>query len=395
VAKLSARTVATAKTGRHGDGRGLWLAVAPSGAKKWVYRFTWQGKVTETGLGSAAVVGLAEAREKAQDCRLLVARGINPVEARKASATAAATHVPTFGELAGELIASRRSAWRSEAHAQQWGSSLSRYTGEIRDLSIDKIGTVEVLRVLQPIWTKYPETGSRVRGRIETILDYAKAHGWRSGENPAQWKGNLSHILPRRPRLAQVHFPAMAYSDIPSFMANLCTQDGIAAHALEFLALTAARRSEVLGACWSEIDLDQKIWTLPPARTKTGAGHRVPLSKRACEILTQLAEKKSGSVIFHGRRPGRPISVWQIAALLPSDATIHGLRSSFRDFCAEQTSYPRELCEEALGHSVGSQIERAYRRTDLLERRRELMEAWASFCGGLPAGNVVSLMKRG
>jgi integrase len=376
--RLSARTVATAtKPGRHADGGNLYLAVTKAGAKRWTFLYEHQGKQREAGLGSVNAVSLAEARAKAAEYRSMLARGVDPLTAKSAPT---ALPVPTFGELANELFAAKRPGWRSEAHAQQWQSSVARYTEGIRDLSIDQIGIVEVLRVLQPLWQSIPETASRLRGRIETVLDFAKARGMRSGENPAAWKGNLSHLLPRRPRLAQAHFSAMPYTELPAFMAGLRAQDGIAPRALEFLILTATRRSEMLGTCWGEIDLDQEIWTLPPARTKTGVGYRVPLSERAYEILAQLAEKKSGAVIFHGHRPGHSISVWKVATLLPPGASIHGFRSSFRDFCAERTSYPRELCEEALGHSVGSPVERAYRRTDLLERRRELMQSWANFC---------------
>ncbi len=387
--KLTARAVAAAKSGRYGDGQGLWLAVAPSGAKKWVFRFTWQGRVRETGLGSATLVTLAQAREKAHQCRLLVAQGINPVDAKRA-AMVAAIAPPTFGILADELFASKRPGWRSEAHATQWQSSM-RYAAALHAMPIDQIGVPDVLRILQPIWTKLPETASRVRGRIEAVLDYGKARGLRSGENPAAWKGNLSHLLSRRPKLAQAHFPAMQYADVPRFVASLRTQDGIAPRAVEFLILTAARRSEILGAHWDEIDPDQKIWTLPPLRTKTGTGHRIPLSGRACEILAGLAGKKSGALIFAGPRPGRPISIWSMTAILPPGATLHGFRSSFRDWCGEETNYPREVAEQCLAHSTGSAVERAYRRGDALEKRRQLLESWSQYCGGAAAGNVVAI----
>jgi integrase len=391
--KLSARTVATAKPGRHGDGRGLWLAVAPSGAKKWVFRFTWQGKVTETGLGSATLVTLLEAREKAQEARLMVARGINPVKVKEASKAASkAPAVLTFGQCAEMVFTAKNPAWRSAIHARQWQNSLARHTAPIRDTPVDEIELQSVLAILQPIWLTIPETARRLRTRIETILDFAKARGWRTGENVARWRGNLSHLLPQRPKIEQSHFPALDYHELPEFMANLRKEETVARLCLEFLILTASRSAEAREIWWSEIDFDSAIWSLPPQRMKGGRRHVVPLSARAVQILEIMRGRSSdGDFIFPSTKAGRPISFLPLYAILPDGATLHGFRSSFRDWCGEETSYPREIAEQALAHVAGSAVELAYRRGDALQKRRHLMQCWADYCGRLPATNVISI----
>jgi integrase len=300
--------------------------------------------------------------------------------------------LPTFGAVAGELIASKRAGWRNAVHAAQW-EALESYCAVIWQKPVNTIDLVAVLGVLKPLWTRIPETAKRVRGRIETVLNAAKARGLRSGENPAQWRGNLEHLLPLRPRLEQVHHPAMPYSNMPAYVASLRQLGTVPARGLEFMILTAARLGEVRGADWAEIDLAGNAWSIPAARMKAGIAHRVPLSRRAFEILEHLSPAKSG-LIFPGYARGRPISPTSLRKLSPAGATLHGFRSSFRDFCAEQTSFSREICEEALAHSFGSPIERAYKRTDLLERRRELMETWAQYCSGDAVGNVIPIVAR-
>jgi integrase len=391
VGKLSARTAATAKAGRHGDGQGLWLAVAPSGAKKWVYRYSWQGRVRETGLGGAGLVTLAEAREKAQECRLMIARGINPVEAKRAAA-AAAPAMPTFGKVADMIFAAKSPAW-SKAHAKQWRESIARHAGSIHDVPISHVDLPIILTILEPIWFVIPETARRVRTRLEEILDFAQAHAWRSGSNPARLKGNLAHIL-RHKRIERTHFAAMPYADLPDFIANLRAQESIAARALEFLILVAGRSAEGRCALVSEISFDERLWTIGADRMKSRRSHRVPLPHRAMAIVEAMrARNPKSDFIFPSAKPGAPISYGPLYRLLPPGVTLHGFRSAFRDFAADH-GYERELAEEALAHTVGSETERAYRRTDLLQRRRGLMDAWAQYLDGCAPGNVISIAAR-
>jgi integrase len=287
------------------------------------------------------------------------------------------------------LIAAKQPGWRSAIHAAQWSATVKDYCEPIWNKPIDEIAVADVLRVLTPIWLRIPATGSRLRGRIEAILNYAKAKGWRSGENPAQWRGGLEHLLPRRQRLAKPHHAAMPYQDVPGFIATLRKRRDVPHLAIEFLILTAARSGEARCAQWSETDLDRETWTLPPARMKAGIAHTVPLSPRASEILREI-RSLHGSLVFPGKH-GRPIASTVLHKLLPPGVTLHGFRSSFADWAAEQTHYPREVCEQALAHTVGNATELAYRRTNLLERRRELMSAWAQFCEPVASTNVVSI----
>jgi integrase len=324
----------------------------------------------EAGLGSVARVPLAAARSKATEWRSLLAKGIDPLGAKEA-----AQHVPTFEIVAAQLIDSKRSGWRSSVHAGQWGQTLATYCKAIADRRINELNTEDVLRVLTPIWQRIPETASRLRGRLEMIFDSAKARGWRTGENPAAMKGNLAHVLPRRQKIAQAHFAAMAYRDVPDFVASLKAKPTTLSSALEFLILTAARSGEVLGARWSEINFDTAVWTIPAARMKGGALHRVPLSQRAIEILREIGSHEG--LIFSEK--GQAMHPRKLRALV-RPATVHGFRSAFRDWAGEETSFSREIAEQALAHATGNEVERAYRRGDALERRRELMSAWASYC---------------
>jgi integrase len=396
--KLSARAAATTKPGRTCDGRGLWLVVSPSGARKWVFRFTYCGRVTEMGLGGYGTT-LAQAREKAAEAGKLVASGINPIEARREAGRIAAGK-PTFGRCADALLAAKASEWRNEKHRAQWAMTLAEYAKPLRALPVDEIDTEAVLVVLQPLWQARPETASRLRGRIEAVLDAARAKGYisRNEANPARWRGHLDKLLPKRQKLTRGHHAAMAFDDVPEFIGKLRERDACAALALEFLTLTAARSGEVLGARWAEFDLEGKVWTVPAARMKAGRDHRVPLPGRALAILTEIAKGRTGEFVFAGQKGGKPLSGMAMEMVLRrmkvDGVTVHGFRSAFRDWCGEATSFPRELAEAALAHVSGDATERAYRRGDALEKRRKLMEAWANFCEPKAGSNVLSMARR-
>jgi integrase len=399
VNKLSARTVATVtKPGRHSDGGGLYLNVSPSGARSWLFMWKRAGRRREMGLGSAGSVTLADARQIARDYRGLVAKGLDPIEARRA-ATNAVTAKPTFGEIADALISAKESEWRNAKHRAQWRMTLETYAAPLRLRPVDEIDTEAVLAVLKPIWQAKPETASRLRGRIEAVLDAAKAQGLRSGENPAAWRGHLAHLLPKRGKLTRGHHAAMPYAALPGFMAQLQQREGLAAMALELCILTATRSGETLGARWSEIDLEARVWTVPAARMKAARPHRVPLSERAEEILERLAEAKTGAFVFPGQRADKPLSNMAMEMVLRrmklENVTVHGFRSAFRDWAGNETHFPREVAEAALAHVIGDKAEQAYRRSDALEKRRELMDAWARHCQPGNADNVVSFRKSG
>jgi integrase len=391
--RLTARTVAAiAKPGRHADGQNLYLTISRNGAavsKRWTFMFSFAGKQREAGLGPVATVTLAEAREKAARYRSMLAKGIDPLDAKKAAREAEAGR-RTFGECADELIKSKRREWRSEVHAAQWRTTIDDYCGPILDKPVDAIDTQAVLGVLQPVWGRIPETASRLRGRIEAVLDFAKAHKLRSGENPASWRGNLALILPKRQKLSRGHHKAMPYAEVPAFIGKLREVESIPALALEFAILTAARSGEVLGARWDEINITAKVWTIEAGRMKAGLLHRVPLATRAMEIVERMAEIRTGDLVFAGHRRRRPLSGAAMGALV-TGATVHGFRSSFRDWAGEETSFPREIAEQALAHATGDATERAYRRGDALAKRRALMEAWANYCEPGAAGNVVPM----
>ncbi len=398
VRRLSARSVATLKKpGRHADGDGLYLVVDASGARRWMFLFRQGGRLREMGLGGVSAVSLAEAREKAAECRKLVAAGTDPI-ARRKMAKATPSQAMTFGDFADALVDEIAPGFRNAKHVAQWRMTLKVYAAPLRAKSLDAIGTDDVLAVLQPIWTKRSETASRVRGRIERVLDAAKARGLRSGENPARWRGHLDHLLPRRQKLTRGHHLAMPFPEVPAFIAQLKEREAVAALALEFCILTAARSGEVLGAQWNEVDVEGKIWTVPATRMKAGREHRVPLSEEALKILTRMKEVRTGDYVFPGQRKGRPLSVMAMEMVLRrmkvDNATVHGFRSSFRDWAGESTSFPREVAEAALAHVIGDQTERAYRRSDALEKRRKLMTAWAGFLNGSRAASVVSIGDR-
>ena len=398
--KLTARAAATTKPGRYGDGDGLWLVVAATGARKWVFRFSFAGRVTEMGLGGANTVGLAQARNLALAARKIVADGKNPIEARR-EASRAEKATPTFGEMADALIAAKQSEWRNEKHRAQWAMTLEIYAGPLRPRPVDTIDTEAVLGVLQPIWQSKPETASRLRGRIETVLDAARAKGYipQSTANPARWRGHLDKLLAKRAKLTRGHHAAMQYEAVPGFLAELRQRDATAALALEFTILTAARSGESLGARWGEIDLAKRLWIVPAKRMKGAREHRVPLSARAVVILEMLVKAKTGEFVFAGRNVAGPLSGMAMEMLLRrmkiENATVHGFRSAFRDWAGNETHFARELAESALSHVIGDKAEQAYRRSDALERRRELMDAWARHCEPGNATNVVTFARLG
>jgi integrase len=400
--KLNAFDVSNAKQrGYYGDGGGLYLQVSESGAKSWVFRFKQDGKAREMGLGPVHTVSLAEARLKALDCRRARLDWRDPIEDRKTARAVArldAAKAVTFQACAERYIAAHKTGWRNVKHAAQWTATLTRYVyPHIGSLPVQAIDVGLVLKAIEPIWAAKPETAGRVRGRIESILDWATARAYRQGENPARWRGHLENLLPRPSKVRRVkHHAALPYPEIASFMAELRQQEGVAAQALEFAILTAARTGEVIGARWSELNLAEGLWTIPTERMKAGKEHRVPLSDAALAIVQTMVRIRQGDFVFPGASPGRPPSNMALLMLLRrmgrADLTAHGFRSTFRDWAAERTNFPAEVAEMALAHSVGDKVEAAYRRSDLFEKRRNLAEAWAKFCATPSgAGQVVPL----
>lgn len=390
---LTAVAVKNAKPGRHADGGGLHLLVKESGARSWVYRFMLNGKSHDVGLGAAGPggVSLAEARDARDALRLKVKAGVDPLEERKrqlamaerAAKEAAAASV-TFNAMAESYIAANEDSWRNEKHRKQWRSTLETYAYPvIGSMAVGEISTEQVLQIIEPIWQDKPETASRVRGRIETVLDAAKARGFRAGENPARWRGHIAQILPARSRLTRGHHKALPYDEIPGLVALLRSRQAVAALALEFTILTAARTNEVLGARWSEIDLENAVWIIPPERMKAGKEHRVPLAPRTVEILKATAELRK-SWLFPSAGGGKlsGMAMSMLLRRMQVDVTVHGFRSTFRDWAAECTDYAHEVQEMALAHTIGNKVERAYRRGDMFEKRRQLLGDWASYCGG-------------
>lgn len=402
---LTTLTVRNAQPGRHADGGGLHLLVKESGARSWVYRFMLKGKSRDVGLGAAAgpdAISLSGARDLASALRLKVKAGIDPLEERQreaaqALAAAQATEIAgiTFKAVAETYVTANEGSWRNEKHRQQWRNTLATYVYPIMgELPVAEIGTAHVLKILEPIWQAKPETASRIRGRIETVLDAAKARGYRAGENPARWRGHIAQILPARSRLTRGHHKAMPYVAIPAFVAQLRERDAMAALALEFVILTAARTNEVLGATWGEVDLEKAIWTIPAGRMKAGKEHRVPLPLRAVEILEAVKPLNKAS-LFPAGKHGKlsTMAMTMLLRRMKQDCTVHGFRSGFRDWAAECTGYAHEVCEMALAHVIGNKSEAAYRRGDLFEKRRRLMNDWATYCasGGAAGAKVTPI----
>lgn len=399
---------AVGKPGMYADGGGLYLQVTKSGAS-WIYRYMLNGRAHEMGLGPFRLYGLREARAKTLDAARLRHEGIDPIEARravKARAQLDEAKTVSFQQCAETYIKAHRAGWRNAKHAAQWEATLATYAEPIIGfLPVQAIDTALVMRVLEqearsetnkpsaPLWTAKPETASRLRGRIESILDWAKVRGYCNGENPARWRGHLDKLLPARAKVRKVeHHAALPYGELPKFITVLRTQEGIAARALEFAILTAARTGEVIGARWGEIDIAKKLWTVPAERMKAGKEHRVPLSEWAVAILEEVeplarvgeGQDSADAFVFPGGKRGRPLSNMVFLMLLRrmerSDLTAHGFRSSFRDWAAERTNFPSEVAKMALAHAVGDKVDAAYRRGDLFERRRRMMAAWETFC---------------
>jgi integrase len=344
-----------------------------------VFLYRWHGKPTEIGFGSARAVPLARARELAAQARVKLADGDNPRDVRKRTSGA------TFGECADRLIAAMKPSWRHPRHISSWEMTMRAYAAPLRHIPVNRITTDDVLSVLKPLWTKLPETASRLRGRIERVLDAAKAQGLRTGENPARWRGHLDQLLPQRQAITRGHYEALRYEDVPACIGELRSRQSIPSLALEFIILTAARCGEAVGARWDEVNLESGVWTVPVSRMKAARQHRVPLSRRAREILAIMRELHHGEYVFpSSRHHGKPLGArtvwWAIRAIRTGGATVHGFRSSFRDWAAECTDFSNEVCEAALAHAVTNKVEAAYRRGDLFEKRRKLMDAWAEFC---------------
>jgi integrase len=394
------RQARRAGPGRHGDGLGLYLQVKGS-SKTWVLRYQIHNHKRWMGLGSAALVTLAQAREKGAELRRKVKAGIDPLAARSAGALGArvfALKRITFAEAARQYIEARSAEWRSPRWGADWLSSLERYAFPIiGDLPVAAVDTPLVHRVLDPVWLAKPARGSRVRERIEAVLDYGKVRGFREGENPARWKGHLEYSLAKPDKVRRrKHHAALPYAELPAFMAELRGVPGLlAARALELTILTAARSGEVRFAKWGEIDPAARVWTVPRERMKGGKEHRVPLSERALAILAALPREGGSDAVFPGRAKGGFINekaMHRLLAKLCPGVTVHGFRSTFRDWAAETTGYPNHVLEMALAHAIGNGVEAAYRRGDLFEKRTRLMAEWAAFCASpVRGGDVVPL----
>ena len=405
--RLTAKRVSKAckRPGRYADGAGLYLQVTSPKAASWILRYERDGVEHMLGLGPLHTVGLAEARTRAKGARLSLLDGVDPVDARKAARAAKALEAAklvTFQECAERHFDQHQGKWRSGQHRRQYIASLRSHVFPlIGRLPVSAIDTGLVLKCLEPIWTEIPETASRIRQRIEAVLDFATVRDLRVGDNPARWEGHLEHILPAlRAATTVKHHRALPYAEIPRFMCQLRARKGVPERALEFTILTAARSGTVIGARQDEISPDG-VWTIPGARMKSGQPHRVPLSKRAVELLDALPREQGNPFVFIGANPGQPLSPNMLGialARIRDDVTPHGFRSTFRDWAAERTAYPFQVLETALAHSVGSKASRSYARSDLLAERAKLMEKWGAFCGSAPvkveSADVVSLRAR-
>jgi integrase len=399
------------KPGMYADGGGLYLRVTPEGARNWVLRYMLDRRPRWMGLGPLGLYGLADARARALDARRKRHDGIDPIEARRAERARKrleAAKAITFKQCAESYIASHKAGWRNEKHKYQWTATLTTFAYPvIGALPVQEVDTALVLKVLEPIWTAKSETASRVRQRMENILDFARVRGYREGENPARWRGHLDKLLPARSKVRDVeHLAALPYAELPDFLASLRTREAIAARALEFLILTAARTGEVIGARWNEIDLLDKTWTVPAARMKAHREHRVPLSSRALAILDEMQVARNGdddnAYVFTGPKPGRPLSNMAFLMLLRrmelDDLTVHGFRATFKTWASERTSFQSEIVEASLAHAIGGKVEQAYQRSDLFEKRRRLLSTWATFCSIVPVqkkqNNVTPLRQK-
>jgi integrase len=412
--RLSSAKVRHAKVGMHADGGGLYLQVTAGKEKgqlnrSWLFRFALKGKERQMGLGSLNTIGLSEAREEAERCRKLLKEGKDPIEARnvgRAAQNVARAKAVTFEWCATRYMAAHEAGWRNAKHRQQWHNTLATYVYPvIGQLPADAVDTGLVMQILEPLWGEKNETASRVRGRIEKILDWAKVNGHRSGENPARWQGHLNHLLPARSKVHKVeNQPALPWEQLPEFMAELRKQEGTAARALEFTILCAARSGESRGTMWGELDPAGKVWTVPGSRMKSGRDHRVPLPSAAIAITDYMRDVRLNDYVFPGEGADEPLSdmaltevirrmnearakaglpLWVDSKQGCREVVPHGFRSSFRDWVDEATAYADWLAEAALAHARGDKVEAAYKRGDALAKRRKLMEAWADHCGGV------------
>jgi integrase len=397
--KLSPRYVQTLKKpGWHGDGGGLWLRLDENGSKRWVFAWERNKRRREMGLGSAVDISIKKARDAAADARALLAEGRDPIEQRRAveeaalaaqEAERAASTVLLFGVYADAYIDTHQQSWKNPKHRQQWRNTIKTHAASLLLKPVNEIVTDDLVAILSPIWRKTPETAGRLRGRIENILDAAKAakHISSPWENPARWKGNLIHLLPRRPKKSQVkHHAAMPYEDLPKFFAQLQARKAVAARALELTILHATRTNETLRMRWSEVDFDARTWTIPGERMKMGVEHRIPLTERGIEILHAQAHssnRKPDAFVFRGHKQGKPLSQMAMTMVLRrmglGHFTVHGMRSCFRDYIGDMTEHPESVVEQALAHQIGDETTRAYRRGDAIIKRRALMKDWESY----------------
>jgi integrase len=407
--RLTARevTTATPPEGRQSillsDGGNLLLQVAHSATggynKSWIFRYGRDGKRHDLGLGPLRDISLKDARERARALRVQLLDGIDPYTVQQQQRADRLAHLAeraramTFKQCAEAYMRSHESGWSNPVHRRQWGTTLQTYCYPVLgDVAVDQVDTAIVMTAIEPLWRRAPETGSRVRGRIESILDWAKASGYRSGENPARWRGHLDHLLPARSKVQGVkRHAALPYGAVPALMADLAKNDHIAARGLEFTILTAARTGEAMGAAWDEFDFTAKTWTIPASRMKAKKEHRVPLSDRVLALLSALPRAENSARVF----PLGEVAMHRLLKKLRPDVTVHGFRSSFRDWCAECTGFPREVAEMALAHAVGDKVEAAYRRGDLFEKRRRLMADWTTWCSRpVPTGAAVTALAR-
>jgi integrase len=390
-----------AKAGYTGDGGGLYLQVTTPNSKSWIFRYSMHGRRREMGLGPYPAIGLAEARELAAKARALAKSGTDPITARseaEAERRLSSSRAITFKTGMELFLKTNKAGWRNDKHKAQWSSSLERYAiPTIGKLSIATVGITEITRILEPIWADKVETASRLRGRLERILDWARVRGYRTGDNPARWRGNLDKILPARRKVSKVrHHAAVPIDELPAVYQRLECSRGVASLALRFIILTAARASEVTGARWDEIDIPGRVWTVPAHRIKSSRVHRVPLSKQAIVLVQQAEDAKCSPLVFPSPIPGKALSLTSLSKALAAahggNATTHGFRSTFRDWASERTNFPREVAEMALAHVIGDKVEAAYRRGDLFAKRSAMMERWAEFATSpIRTRNVVSL----
>lgn len=404
ISRLSALKVAqTRRPGMYADGDGLYLQVTSPAARSWIFRYSLAGRKHEMGLGPLHAISLAEARDRARVCRRQLVDGIDPLAARadeRARTTTNGAKAMTFDQCAEMFIKTHAAGWKSSVHHMQWETTLATYVSPVfGSLPVQAVDVGLVMKAIEPIWTTKPETAARIRGRIESVLNWAKARGYRTGENPALWKGHLQNLLPARGKVKAVkHHAALPFDQTAQFMFSLARQEGTAARALEFTIFTAARTGEIVGARWAEIDLHSRIWTVPALRMKSNREHRVPLSEGAMAVLAKVTRRTPEDNVFEGRGGGC-LSNMALLMLLRRmghpTLTAHGFRSTFRDWAAERTNFQAEVAEAALGHVVGDKVEAAYRRGDFFEKRRRLMEAWAEFAkdASKPQGALISMSK--